>query len=370
MGPMRPPSLFVGSSGEARQVAQVVTSLLRFSLACVPWWEAFAPSTFTLEALEAARTAHRFGVFIARADDILLRRGRCDDVVRDNVIAEFFLFVGANGRDHTYLVVEASVMPTLPSDLAGFVFTTYDADAFSRNAAEALNEACHRILRRVHEVHEQDTRREREREAAALNSTNAQHIAELADLAFLLRDLIDGVERDTLEALLDEKKFGDIKAAALNKIETLCAKYEPKARSAKVLDEFARLQEAVKRTVAALPFPTDLFQGFDEAKSVYGNSVFGSIEPLAEAVNRKDWPTAFEIGMSMRGKLSIDMVAAQVAAIMEDRLHRLKTIYADWWKANSRALQQRLSDFQRVLFRAQTRLALRAADSDTESEAR
>jgi predicted nucleotide-binding protein len=121
---MRPPSLFVGSSSEARPVAEVITSLLGVSLTCMPWWKAFELGTFTQEALEAARTSHRFGVFIARADDILLRRDRREDVVRDNVIAEFFLFVGVNGRDHTYLVVDRSVMPTLPSDLAGFVFTT------------------------------------------------------------------------------------------------------------------------------------------------------------------------------------------------------------------------------------------------------
>jgi hypothetical protein len=365
---MRPLSLFVGSSGEARPVAEVVTSLLAVSLACVPWWKAFGPSTFTLEALEAARTAHRFGVFIARADDILLRRDRREDVVRDNVIAEFFLFVGANGRDHTYLIVERSVMPTLPSDVAGLVFTTYDAEEFARNPAAALNEACHSILRRVHEVHEQDNRREREREAAALSAAKAGHIAELGDLAFLLRDVIDGVERDTLEAILDETKFGDIKGAALQRIESLCGSYEPKARTAQVLDEFVRLQDAVRHTVAALPFPTDLFRGFDEAKSVYSNSVFASLEPLAEALNRKDWATAIEIGMSMRGKLSMDVVNAQVAAIMDDRLHRLKSSYSTWWKANSRALQQRLNEFQRALLRAQTRLALRVADDDAEPD--
>jgi hypothetical protein len=361
---MRPPSLFVGSSSEARPVAEVVTSLLGFSLPCVPWWNAFDPGTFVLEALEAARANHRFGVFIARADDILLRRHRREDVVRDNVIAEFFLFVGANGRDHTYLVVDRSVMPTLPSDLAGLVFTTYDTDEFNQNPAAAMSTACQCILRRIHEVQQQDRSREREREAAALSTANAQHIAELAELALLLRDLIDGTERDTLEALLDETKFDNIKRAALKKVEDLCRTYEPKARSAQVLDDFVRLQEAVERTVAALPFPKDMFRGFDEAKSVYANSVFASLEPFAEAVKRKDWPTAVEIAMRMRSKLSTDAMAEQIAAIVDDHLQNLKNSYSTWWKANSRTLQQRLSEFQRVLFRAQTRIALRLGADD------
>jgi hypothetical protein len=279
--------------------------------------------------------------------------------------------VGAHGRDHSYLIVERSVMPTLPSDVAGLVFTTYDAEEFARNPIAALHDACHKILRRVHEVHEADSRREREREAAALNAANAQHIDELGDLAFVLRDLIDGVERDTLEALFDETKFRDIKRTALEKTEALCGTYEPKARSAQVLDEFLRLQEAVTRTVAALPFPTDLFRAFDEANSVWSNnSVFAAIENLGEALKRKDLPAAFEIGMNMRDKLSMEVVAGQIAVIIDDRLHRLKNSYAGWWKANSRALQKRLSEFQRALFRAQRRLALRAAGDASEPNAR
>jgi len=367
---MRPPSLFVGSSSEGRSVAEVVTSLLTASLSCAPWWKAFEPSTFTLEALEAASRAHRFGVFIAQADDILLRRKRAEEVVRDNVIGEFFLFVGANGHDHTYLVVERSVLPTLPSDLAGLVFTTYDAEEFAHNPAASLHDACQRILRRVHEVHEADSRREREREAAALDATNARHIADLGELAFLLQNLISGVERDTLEALFDEKKFGDIKQAALRRIESICKTHEPKARSAQVLDEFVRLQEAVAQTVDALPFPTDLYRALDEANSVWTNSIVADMDRIVAALKRMDLRAAYEIGMSMNDKFSRNVVAAQVAAIMNDRLQRLKNSYANWWKANSRALQKRLSEFQHALLRAQTRLALRVADDDAETDAR
>lgn len=99
------------------------------------------------------------------------------------------------------------------------------------------------------------------------------HIAELGDLAFLLRDVIDGVERDTLEALLDATKFGAI----------------------------------------------------------------------------------------MRGNRSMDVVNAQVAALIDDRLRRLKSNYSTWWKVNSLALPQRLNEFQRALLRAQTPLVLRVA---------
>lgn len=86
------------------------------------------------------------------------------------------------------------------------------------------------------------------------------------------------------------------------------------------------------------------------------------IEPLLEAVQRKDWTTVFRLAMGMRGKLSYDDVLQQVVGIADSRLRRLKDSYANWWTANSRMLRQRLNEFQRALFRAQTRLALRTSE--------
>jgi hypothetical protein len=320
---MRAVSLFIGSSSEARPVAEAVASVLGGAFHCAPWWTVFDLSTFTLEALEAARRKHRFAVFIGRADDIVYRRDRLENVVRDNVIGEFLMFVAGNGRDHTYLLLDRSSLPKLPSDLEGLVCATYDAKEFESAPNLAINDACQKIVRRVYEVNDRDNRRQRDAETAALSAATAKQIEELGDLAYVLRDIVDGVERDTLEAVLDETKFGDIKRAATSRIGTLCGSYEPKARAAQVLDEFVRLQDAVAKTVAALPFPKDLFGGIDEAKALYQDSVLGSIEPLGEALGRKDWPTAIEIGMGMRGKLSMEVVTEQVVRIVDDRLHRL-----------------------------------------------
>lgn len=362
---MRAVSIFIGSSTEAKPVAEALSSVLNGTFACVPWWTAFDLSAFTLEALEAARSANRFAVFIARADDILLRRKHVLGVVRENVIGEFLLFVGANGHDHTYLVVDRSEMPTLPSDLEGLVFATYDAQEFERDPNGAIHDACQRIVKRIYEVNDRDGQRQRDAEAAALSAVTARHIAELGDLAYLLRDIVDGVERDTLGALLDEATFGDIKRAAVRRVVDVCGSYEPKARAAQVLDEFVRLQDTVTATVNALPYPKDLFTGIDEAKMVYGDSAFAAIEQLALAVQRNDWATALDIALSMRGKLSMEAVAEQVARILDNRLQRLKDSYSHWWKSNSRALQRHLNEFQHALLRAQTRLALRMSDEDS-----
>src|SRR5260221_6580390 len=112
---MLPPSVFIGSSKESRDVAEAVASVLRATVRCVCWWDAFPPSSLTIEALETVRRECRFAVFIGRADDLLARRGTLENVLRDNIVGEFFLFVGANGHDHTYLFLDGHGKPKLPS---------------------------------------------------------------------------------------------------------------------------------------------------------------------------------------------------------------------------------------------------------------
>lgn len=247
-------SVFIGSSCEARDVAEAVASVLGGSFRCTPWWDVFPPSTFTLEALETARRQYQFAVFVVRADDVLARRGTLDAVVRDNVLGEFLMFVGGNGRDHTYLFLDTCKKPVLPSDLDGIVYATFDSDEFHRNPSGAISAGCDEIARRIYQVREQDVQRRLELERVALAEKNTSHLADLADAAFLLRDIIDAVQRDTLEALLDENRFAAIKSAAVKKIDEVWQPHEQKARSAGVIDEFTRLNEAVLTTVAALPF--------------------------------------------------------------------------------------------------------------------
>lgn len=170
------------------------------------------------------------------------------------------------------------------------------------------------------------------------------------------------MQRDTLEALLDESKFAAIKRTAAERIDEACRAHEQRAASAHVLAEFLQLKAAVASTVSALPFPKDVFIGFDEFKSAYSNSAFGLIEPFADALKKQDWPTVARLGLGMRDKLSSDELAKQMAEIMDSRLHRLKNSYANWWTRTSRALRQRLNEFQRALLRAQTRLALKVDD--------
>ncbi len=63
-------------------------------------------------------------MLILTPDDLVLMRGEATKVARDNVLFELGLFMGALGRDRTFIVCEESV--TLPSDLAGITPAVYE----------------------------------------------------------------------------------------------------------------------------------------------------------------------------------------------------------------------------------------------------
>lgn len=79
----------------------------------------FAPTTSTLQALEATANHFDFGLFIFSADDDLTSRGSQEKSTRDNVVLEFGLFLGALGHERTFGVVESGQGVRIPTDLAG-----------------------------------------------------------------------------------------------------------------------------------------------------------------------------------------------------------------------------------------------------------
>ena len=75
------------------------------------------------------------------ADDLLEKRdiiGRCP---RDNVLFELGLFMGALGRNRTFIVHSRTKPPLLPTDLAGITPATFEERS---NLAAALGPACTR----------------------------------------------------------------------------------------------------------------------------------------------------------------------------------------------------------------------------------
>jgi hypothetical protein len=113
--------VFIGSSSEARLCAEVVAELVDESplFEAVPWWheEVFRSGMSFLESLFELLGQTSFGIFVARPDDLLIKRNRPSLAVRDNVLFEYGLFAGQLGRRSASLLLIGNA--DLPSDLVG-----------------------------------------------------------------------------------------------------------------------------------------------------------------------------------------------------------------------------------------------------------
>jgi hypothetical protein len=105
----------------------------------------FHASSATLIDLYAVTRTAEFAVFIFTPDDVVEMRGERRVAVRDNVIFELGLFVGALGPRRCFFVVPYDVDLHLPSDLIGIEPLRYVADRRDRNLKAALGPACNRI---------------------------------------------------------------------------------------------------------------------------------------------------------------------------------------------------------------------------------
>ena len=107
----------------------------------------FEPSGYALDSLirEAARVD--YAVLVASPDDVVVSRGIEAPSARDNVLLEFGLFVGALGRERTYLLATDPTLK-LPTDVLGLTRLTYRPRA-GGDLRAALNDAVLQIEQQI-----------------------------------------------------------------------------------------------------------------------------------------------------------------------------------------------------------------------------
>jgi hypothetical protein len=137
------PTMFIGSSVEGKRIAETIQLALEYDVHSTVWHQGvFGLSSGTLESLVAAIDDYDFATLVLTPDDLLEKRdvtGRCP---RDNVLFELGLFMGALGRNRTFIVHSRSAPLLLPSDLAGIAPATFEE---RNNLAAALGPACTKI---------------------------------------------------------------------------------------------------------------------------------------------------------------------------------------------------------------------------------
>ena len=120
------PSVFIGSSSEGVEIADYLQSGLEPVCNATLWTQGvFRASSYTLESLIRTAQDADFAVLIASPDDMTHFRGDTRAVPRDNVIFELGLFMGAIGRQRTYIVTEHGADLRFPSDLDGLTQIRY-----------------------------------------------------------------------------------------------------------------------------------------------------------------------------------------------------------------------------------------------------
>lgn len=140
--PLHRPRLFIGSSTEGLQVAKALQVGLDHSAEVALWSQGvFGLSQGNLEELVRASREFEFAALVLTPDDLLERRGQAGNSPRDNVIFELGLFMGALGRDRTFIVYCRDEALQLPSDLAGVTAATFGRRS-DGNMRAAVGVAC------------------------------------------------------------------------------------------------------------------------------------------------------------------------------------------------------------------------------------
>lgn len=140
---LRKPRLFIASSVETLPVAEAVNVNLDHDLEVTIWKNGtFNLSSSTIDDLVEKSSAVDFALFIFAPDDIASIRSRAEHVVRDNVIFEMGLFVGAIGKSRSFILKPRDVEMHLPTDLLGVTPADYDAGRSDNDLVSATNRAC------------------------------------------------------------------------------------------------------------------------------------------------------------------------------------------------------------------------------------
>lgn len=141
------PQIFIASSVEGLDVAYATQELLESNAECTVWNQGvFAPSSYTIPDLIGRLKITDYGIFVFSIDDTVKIRGDEEDCVRDNVILELGLFMGALGQKNCFIIIPKSNEKIhLPTDLVGITMLKYDAKRKDGNLNAALGPSINKI---------------------------------------------------------------------------------------------------------------------------------------------------------------------------------------------------------------------------------
>jgi len=149
--PSSRPTVFVGSSTRGLTIANEVRRGLDDVANVIVWNTAFAAGTWLLGGILRQAQQSDFGIFVIRKDDKLTLKNVTYSNVRDNVLFEAGIFMGALGPERTILLWpsgKGSDKLRLPTDLEGLLREHY-TPAKRHQSKPKLQTALASIRRRI-----------------------------------------------------------------------------------------------------------------------------------------------------------------------------------------------------------------------------
>ena len=143
------PTIFIASSSEALSIAEAVHIKLEQEARVRLWENAFDLSSITITTLISKTKETDYGVFVFHPDDKTVVRGEEYSTVRDNVLLELGMFIGALGLERCFILAPKSVEATfrLPTDLAGVTASFYDDQ--EEHYTDAVTGSCAKIKQTI-----------------------------------------------------------------------------------------------------------------------------------------------------------------------------------------------------------------------------
>ncbi len=145
--PRTQPVLFLGCSTEGLTIAREVQSAFHHDDFVVQLWTdgIFRPSHTPVEDLSRLPNEIDFAVMVITPDDILESRDERYRVIRDNVLFELGLCIGAIGRERAFLLSPRGGQIKIPSDLLGVTPLDFVPPPLPNGWPSALGPACNEL---------------------------------------------------------------------------------------------------------------------------------------------------------------------------------------------------------------------------------
>jgi hypothetical protein len=150
---MRKPRLFIASSAESLTIAEAVNVNLDHEFEVTIWKNGtFKLSSTVIDDLIIKSSSVDFALFLFTPDDIATIKSREEHIVRDNVLFEMGLFIGAIGKERSFILKPRNEDMHLPTDLLGTTTADYDANRSDGDLVSATNRACSLIKKEVESI--------------------------------------------------------------------------------------------------------------------------------------------------------------------------------------------------------------------------